>query len=149
MNTRMKHSNFAVVMIIILTVIASCSRPSAQTAEKKQEKQTTEIGVVYFHGSQRCLTCRAIEKFAKETVDSCFAGNDSVKFKIVDITTPEGEKLADKYEIASSALFIIKEANGKTSYSDMTPFAFKNARKNIPAFRKGIENKVREYLSQP
>lgn len=150
MKTKMKYSQFVTGVIVIMALFSSCSRSASTTAPtEKAIKPSFEIGVVYFHGAQRCLTCRAIEKFAKETVDSCFAGNDSVQFRIVDITTSEGEQLADKYEIAGSALLIIKEADGKEFYTDITPFAFKNARKNTPAFKEGIINMVNQYLSQP
>ena len=47
--------------------------------------------MIYFHGKQRCLTCKAIEKIAKEVVNNQFANeleNGTVVFNIVDISTP-------------------------------------------------------------
>ena len=34
-----------------------------------QNRTDTYVEVLYFHGKQRCVTCKAIEKYAKEVVD--------------------------------------------------------------------------------
>ena len=126
----MKYLKFTMLATIIMAAVSSCTNTTTNTEE-----------------TQRCLTCRAIERFAKEAVDSCFTGNEAVNFKVVDITTSDGEQIADAYEIAGSALMIIKKADGKTSYEDMTAFAFQHARKNTSEFKSGIETKVKEYLN--
>lgn len=145
----MKHLKFAMLATIIMAVVSSCTNTTTNTEGTQSETSSSapQVEVVYFHGKQRCLTCRAIERFAKEAVDSCFAGNEAVNFKVVDITTSDGEQIADAYEIAGSALLIIKEVDGKTSYEDMTAFAFQNARKNTSEFKHGIEKKVKNYLN--
>ena len=56
----------------------------------------TYVEVLYFHGKQRCVTCKAIEKYTKEVVNADLAElvkNGKLRFKEVDISTPEGEKL--------------------------------------------------------
>lgn len=152
-NQHMKYLKLklAYMALIIIAVATSCTGTPIHDVRDETSATTSVadnlVEVVYFQGKQRCLTCRAIERFAKETVDSCFGNNEAVAFKIVDINTPDGERIADTYEIAGSALLIIKESGGKISYADMTPFAFQNARKNIPVFKKGIEKKVNEYLN--
>lgn len=145
----MKYLKFAMMVAIIVAVVSSCTNTTNNTEGTQigTSSSAPRVEVVYFHGKQRCLTCRAIERFAKESVDSCFAGNDAVSFKVVDITTYDGEQIADEYEIVESALLIIKKADGKTSYEDMTTFAFQNARKNPCEFKSGIETKVKEYLN--
>lgn len=145
----MKYLKFTMLATIIMAAVSSCTNTTTNTEETQSETSSSapQVEVVYFHGKQRCLTCRAIERFAKEAVDSCFTGNEAVNFKVVDITTSDGEQIADAYEIAGSALMIIKKADGKTSYEDMTAFAFQNARKNTSEFKSGIETKVKEYLN--
>lgn len=59
----------------------------------------TYVEVLYFHGKQRCVTCKAIEKHTKEVVDTDLAElvkNGKLRFKEIDISTPEGEKLDRK-----------------------------------------------------
>lgn len=134
------------LLIFVLFIgLISCGKVKNDASAESTENDRVEV--VYFHGKQRCLTCRAIERFAKETVDSCFANDESVGFRNVDITTPEGEQFADTFEIAGSSLLIIETNNGRKTYEDMTGFAFKNARKNPDVFKKGIETKVKEFLN--
>ena len=69
----------------------------AQTAT-----DTTYVEILYFHGRQRCVTCKAIEEHTKEVVNTDLAEwvkNGKLRFKEVDISTPEGEKLAEKYNL--------------------------------------------------
>lgn len=91
----------------------------------------------------------AIEKNTREILNSQFANklkNGKVVFKIVDISTPEGEKIADRYEVTWSSLFVNKWKNGKETRNNMTEFAFGNARKNPDAFKKTLADKIRHSL---
>lgn len=125
--------------LAIAAMLVSCGN-----AEKKAENVTgsvTEaqieapgVEVIYFHGKQRCMTCMAIEKVASETVTEKYA-DDNVKFTVVDIDTPEGGPIADKYKIARSSLIIVNhDADGTEKVENMTEKAFANARKNPEAF---------------
>lgn len=143
----MKYIKSAIIAAFIMAVASSCVNKSVNEAYNESLSSASKVEVVYFHGKQRCLSCRAIERFAKEVVDSGFSGNKAVIFKTVDITTPQGEQIADSYEIAGSALLIIKTEGGMESVEDMTAFAFRNARKNTPVFKRAIEDKVKEYLN--
>ena len=89
--------------------LMSCGSGDNTATAKSPEKDRVEV--IYFHGKQRCATCMAIEKNAKEVVNTLFANelkNGTVIFKTVDISTPEGEKIADKYEVTWSSLFVNK-----------------------------------------
>lgn len=91
----------------------------------------------------------AIENCTREVVNSMFAGGlekGTLVFKTVDISTPEGEKLADKYEVTWSSLFVNKWKDGKETRNDMTEFGFGNARNNPDVFKTGLADKIRESL---
>ena len=105
-------TKFLKTLIIFFTVLFclfSCQEKKAVN-EVAQNDNKADIEVIYFYGKQRCSTCMAIEKFAKEAIDSVFpekVKDGVIEFKSVDITTADGEKLADLFEISSSSLFII------------------------------------------
>ena len=83
------------------------------------------VEVLYFHGKQRCVTCIAIEKQTKAVIAENFAAQQKsgkVRYKEVDISTPEGKKLATKYKVSWSSLFVTKHKNGKTTKHDLTQF---------------------------
>lgn len=84
------------MMITLATGLTLCEGVNAKSPEKNR------VEVIYFHGKQRCATCMAIEKNARETVNAMFADEvkkGTVVFRTVDISTSEGEKVADKYEV--------------------------------------------------
>ena len=114
-----------------------------------QTKVKNHVEVMYFHGKQRCTTCMAIEKHAREVVEKDFANEKKkgkVVFKIVDISTDEGEKIAKKYRVTWSSLFVNSWKAGKEKRNDMTQFAFKNARKNSDEFKRGVSGKIKELM---
>ncbi len=127
--------------------LVSCGSGDNTAAAKSPEKDRVEV--IYFHGKQRCATCMAIEKNAKEVINTLFANemkNGTVVFKTVDISTLEGEKIADKYEVTWSSLFVNRWKDGKESRSNLTGFGFGNALNNPDGFKKGLADKIRQSL---
>ena len=109
----------------------------------------TYVEVLYFHGKQRCATCKAIDKHTKEVVNVDLAElvkNGKLRFKEIDISTPEGEKLAEKYRVSWSSLYVNKWENGKEERNDMTRFGFQNARSNTTVFKKELKQKINRLL---
>lgn len=136
------------LMFFALTIgVLSCGSGDNTAAAKSPEKDRVEV--IYFHGKQRCVTCMAIEKNANDVVNTLFANelkNGTVVFKTVDISTPEGEKIADKYEVTWSSLFVNKWKDGEESRNNLTEFGFGYARKNPDGFKKGLADKIRQSL---
>lgn len=127
---------FALMSLLAMTALA-------------QTRVRDHVEVMYFHGKQRCATCMAIEKYAREVVEKDFANEKKkgkVVFKIVDISTDEGEKIAKKYRVTWSSLFVNGWKAGKEKRNDMTQFAFKNARKNSDEFKRGVSEKIKELM---
>lgn len=134
---------------VALLLVACGSRATSNANSEAVQNEKDRVEVLYFHGKQRCATCMAIEKNAKEVVNTLFANelkNGTVVFKTVDISTPEGEKIADKYEVTWSSLFVNKWKDGKESRNNLTEFGFGNARKNPDGFKKGLADKIRQSL---
>ena len=129
------------ILFILLVLIA--------TAAMAQGRVKDHVEVVYFHGKQRCLTCMAIEKYAREVVDTDFARekqSGKVLFRTVDITTPEGAKLAKKYRVSWSSLYINGWKGGKEKRNDLTAFAFKHARQDTAEFKKEVKKTIQKNL---
>lgn len=114
-----------------------------------QGKGKNYVEVLYFHGKQRCATCIAIEKYAREVVEKDFANEQKkgkVVFKVVDISSYKGEKMAKNYRVTWSSLFINGWKKGKETRNDMTAFAFKNARSNTDEFEKAVNAMIKKLL---
>lgn len=131
--------------------LAACGGNGAKKRGTAPVEQTTKdrVEVLYFHGKQRCATCMAIEKNAKEAVGARFADelkNGKVVFRSIDISKAENEKIAEKYEVTWSSLFVCKWKDGKETHENLTEYAFANARTAPDTFKSGVIEKVEALL---
>ena len=147
--------NRLILVLVICCGLTACGNNGAgknRSADVEQiqlQEQENCVEVLYFHGKRRCATCMAIEKNAKEAIETQFADelkNGTVVFKTIDISKPENETVANKYEVAWSSLFVSKWRDGKETYENLTEYAFANARTAPDTFKNGITEKVRTLL---
>ena len=122
-----------------------------QQSQSQSQLQDTgdRVEVLYFHGKKRCATCMAIEKNTKDVVEEQFAdelGNGTVVFRIIDISDPENEEIAEKYEVTWSSLFVSRWKDGKETYENLTEYALANARTSPETFKSGLTEKINELL---
>lgn len=141
------------VLFLLATclVLSSCGMNSRNETTAQTETQTETIKngveVLYFHGKQRCATCIAIEKNTQAVIDSLqttSSGHTGLTFRIIDISKAENEKLARKYEVTWSSLFLVRHKNGQETAENLTEFAFKNARKSPETFQVELAKKIHE-----
>lgn len=143
----MKKLLFILLAVIGLTSCGNNQNANTQTSTQATQKEVIEV--LYFHGKQRCITCNAIEKRTKEVIDKDFAQqlkDGKIVFKVIDISTKEGEKIADKYEVTWSSLYINKWKDGKEAKNNMTDFGFSYAKGSPDVFKAGIKKKIDELL---
>lgn len=136
-------------MAMCLGLFACGNSPAKSDPATAEQTQNDRVEVLYFHGKQRCATCMAIEKNAKEAVEAQFADelkNGTVVFKSIDISQAENEQIAGKYEVTWSSLFVCKWKDGKETYENLTEYAFANARKAPETFQNGLIEKVKTSL---
>jgi hypothetical protein len=91
----------------------------------------------------------AIEKLAREVVETQFASavaSGELVFKVVDISTKEGELIADRYEVTWSSIFINRVDGKREKVNNLTDFAFANARSNPDKFKQGVTDKINELI---
>lgn len=103
------------------------------------------VEVLYFHGAQRCVTCRSIEKATQEVLDTYFRAqvkSGKIVYKIIDISKSENEKIADNYEVTWSSLFVNGWKKGKETRNNLTEFAFSYAKNTPEQFKAGLKKKI-------
>lgn len=115
--------------------------------ETQAAVNSNRIEVLYFHGTQRCITCRAIEKHTKELLDSLYSNeleNGTIVYRTIDISKKENEDIANKYEVTWSSLFINKWNNNKEQVNNLTDYVFSYAKGQPDTFKAGLEDKIAE-----
>lgn len=136
------------LILLLSAVFMACGQSSSNKSDKPQVRQNG-VEVLSFHAKKRCPTCIAIEQLTREVVESEFAtqlADSSLVLRVVDIA--ENEELADQYEITWSALLVNRYKDGKESVTDLTRFAFANARTNPEKFKAELKVQIEKMLAE-
>ena len=139
-----------VLLILTLCVgMFACSGGKSKSVAENQQMKKDVVEVLYFHGTQRCTTCKAIERNSKELVETAYAEplkSGKLVFRSVDITKEEA--LAERYEVSWSSLILVDyDKSGKESATNLTEFAFGNARTAPDKFKQGLSARITEMLN--
>ena len=77
-----------VLMMVSLILLACGEKSNAVTVKEQSGKVRDFVEVLYFHGKQRCVTCRSIEQNTKELVESKFQRQmkeGKVVYRVIDL----------------------------------------------------------------
>jgi len=152
------------IFLTAILMMASCGNAQNNNATKaktpiatgvtaaintKPVAQKEYVEVLYFHGKQRCITCIAIEKLTREVIEGNFAEqvkSGKLVFKVIDFSKVENAKVAEKYEVTFSSLFLNTWKEGKESRNDLTKFGFGYAKNSPDLFKAGIKKQLEDLL---
>lgn len=137
------------LMTALCMGMAACADGESKSLAANQQTKKDVVEVLYFHGTQRCATCMAIERNSRELIESTYAeplGRGKLVFRSVDIGK-EGA-LAEKYEVCWSSLILVDyDKDGKECSTNLTEFAFGNARTAPNKFKAGLSEQISEMLN--
>ncbi len=138
----MKAIKTCLLLSLLAVLILSCGNPAKDSQEKKDATVTissSDINVIYFHGTRRCKTCISVGKVAKEHVSQLV--NEKVKFLDINIDAPENAKIAEKYEASGSSLMVCKG----DQKSDITVMAFQNAVNSPDKVKEELTKQIKKF----
>ena len=139
----MKKLIWVVTLFAMSLSLATCGQRQTRTEQNAADKGVVQV--LYFHGSQRCATCRALEAKTIELLETEYAqaqNEGKIVFKSIDFSEPEGEAVADRYEVAWSSLILDKE--GTTA--DLTDMGFRYARTEPETFKANLKQELDKML---
>ena len=131
-----------IVMFGFLSVSKAQDKPKATVSPSK-------IEVIYFHATNRCPTCMAVESNARKAITDNFKNeltNGKIKFTSINIDDKINKALVEKYEIAFSSLLIIKKTGLKESKTDFTDIGFQYARTDPTKYADLLKAEIRKNL---
>lgn len=139
--------------VLLMTALCvgtvACTDGKSKSMAAHQQTKKDVVEVLYFHGTQRCTTCMTIEKNTNALLESAYAEqlkSGKLVFRSVDIGK-EGA-LAEKYEVSWSSLILVDhDKDGKGSSTNLTEFAFGNARTAPNKFKAGLSEQISEMLN--
>lgn len=146
----MKTMRSTLTVLLVSFVMLACGQQTKVEAVKETARQEKDyVEVLYFHGKQRCVTCRAIEQHTKEVLKAQYSKqiqSDKIVLRVIDISKKENETIAEKYQVTWSSLFLVSHKNGKEKAENLTEYAFGNARSNPDKFKMGLQQHINQAL---
>lgn len=106
------------------------------------------VKVIYFHGKNRCYTCKLIEEYTKEAVETIFEEDikkGKVKLEVINFDEPKNKHYIKKYNLYTQTLIMVR-------YQKAKEVEYKNCEKiwvnvkNKVTFFNYIESEVSSYL---
>ncbi len=85
-------------------------------ADDVQQNQKDGVFVYYFYGDKRCVTCKKLEGYAKEALETYFAeqlGSGEVVWKPLNTDLPENKHFVKDYELVTKSVILSKVKDGK------------------------------------
>ena len=70
----------------------------------------------YFHTTQRCMTCRAIEALSREAITNKFASElarGTLEWRIVNVQLPENRHFIQDYQLFTKSLVLVEFKDGR------------------------------------
>jgi hypothetical protein len=92
--------------------------PGDMKATLKEPNQQADHKLIayYFHRTQRCRTCLAIEAYAEEALKDAFPETlktGELEWRTANLDDPANEHFVADYELTASALVLVNTQNGE------------------------------------
>lgn len=112
---------FVVASVVYLVVresgrSAAVSDDTAETLAMEAPAPPNRVITYYFHGNQRCPTCRKIEAYTQEAVLTGFVEelkNGTVECRVVNVDEPGNEHFVSDFQLTTKSVILVSEHNGE------------------------------------
>jgi len=108
-----------------------------------------KVVVYYFHGNVRCMTCRTIESYAKEAVESGFADalkDGRLEWRVVNVEDSGNGHFVQDFQLMTRSVVLERIADGKRREWKNLQRVWQLVRGGKEDFLKYIQNETRAYL---
>lgn len=134
----MKKSTGLLIMMLSITLFGY--------SQPKQIASKPKLEVLYFHATNRCATCNAIENNALKTLDQNFKtemDKGVIKFTSINVDESVNKALAERYKVAFSTLLLV---NNDGAITELSKSAFQYALTNPDKYAEILKAEIRKNL---
>ncbi|HET9951141.1 MAG TPA: nitrophenyl compound nitroreductase subunit ArsF family protein [Candidatus Eisenbacteria bacterium] len=155
MTARAWFASFALALIAA-GVAAAAPAPAAKNDSVSERPAPVAPSLLphrviayYFHTTYRCASCRSLEAYSREAIESAFAyelEDGRLVWKVVDVEVKGNEHFVEEYGLYTKSLVLVNEIRGKRSQ-------WKNLEKvwqllqDKEAFMRYVQDETRPYLA--
>jgi hypothetical protein len=109
----------------------------------------SRIDAIYFHMTQRCVTCLCFEERVNYVIEKYFGdaiSSGKLTYRVLNAQEPQNAALAKKYKVVGSQLFINSIVNGFDNIDDIQDIWDWNCRNDRPGFDLKVKNTIEQKL---
>jgi len=109
------------------------------------------VDVVYFHATQRCVTCLCFEEHINTVMERYFQDalqSGRLTYRVLDVQKSENKELARKYGAVGSQLFINVIKDGVDNITDIQEIWDWGCRSKPLEFERKIRQAIEKGLSE-
>lgn len=113
--------------------------------------EINRVDVVYFHATQRCVTCLCFEEHINTVMERYFQDalqSGRLTYRVLDVQKPENKELARKYGAVGSQLFINVIKDGVDNITDIQEIWDWGCRSKPLEFERKIRQAIEKGLSE-
>lgn len=108
---------FCAVVAVTVFVAVCAFAQGTQTAQSAVATSPQNlVKVYYFHGNFRCTNCTNMEKWTKETIETCFKkelDEGKLAFEVINTETKGNEHFNKDYQLYTKAVVVTLVKDGK------------------------------------
>lgn len=125
--------------------------PQTAATASRASAMPDGVHVYYLHGNIRCRTCRTIEAYTKEAVETGFASelqSGRVTWRAVNYDQPSNWHYLSEYEVVAPTVVLAKWQGGKqVDWRNLKEvWEYVRDKEALQAF---VQRHLREFLGQP
>jgi hypothetical protein len=126
------------VLAFVFTAFSNVPVQSNTNLADTKDSEVSKVEVYYFHGTRRCVTCKAVGSVSQELIERKY--KDQVKFIEINMDEEGNEDLIEKFQASGSGLYVY---NGD-KIVNITAYAFQYAINNPDK----LKNKLIQLISR-
>jgi cytochrome oxidase Cu insertion factor (SCO1/SenC/PrrC family) len=118
--------------------------------ENMTTNSNSKIEIIYFHTTNRCATCNAVESNAKKLLEENFKAQldkGEISFASLNIDEDKNKALAEKYLVSFSTLLIINNNEAEPKVTDFTDKAFEYAKNNPEKYIELLKEEINKQIT--
>ncbi len=133
-------------------VAAQDKQPATASASlaEAMKPQPNKLVAYYFHTTYRCPTCRRIEAYSKQAIESGFArelADGTIEFRLVNVEIPENRHYVQDYNLFTKSLVLVRMHDGKqVEWTNLERVWELNG--DQAAFLRYVQQGIRDYLEK-
>lgn len=136
--------NRSIFLLLIIPFFTMCNN----SKKGVDDGNATTLKIYYFHVTNRCGNCMAIEENTQKALEKYFPEElkrGSITFSSVNLDQDSSKSLVEKCDASAMTLFFVKtDEKGQETKTDFSEFAINNARSKPDAYMLGIRDRILE-----